>query len=240
MRGQLRGLRIAGIDGCRAGWLLALEDLGTGLCAARILRRIDELLLLDPVPAVIAIDIPVGLTDAGPRPCDQEARRLLGRPRSSSVFPAPVRPLLAARDYARACEIGLRTDGRKPSRQTWGILPKIMEVDAFLQAHPAYQGRIREVHPEVSFRALDFRRPPAHAKKTAEGRVERERLITSHFGGAFRAALEGLPAGGWGRDDLLDAFAVLWTARRIAAGTAVTIPPVPPADVSGLRMAIMY
>jgi len=41
-------------------------------------------------------------------------------------------------------------------------------------------------------------------------------------------------------DDLLDAFAVLWTARRIAEGKAVTLPARPPLDSFGLRMAIAY
>src|SRR5258708_162894 len=36
---------------------------------------------------VIAIDIPIGLTDHGPRRCDLDARRHLGPKRGTSVFP---------------------------------------------------------------------------------------------------------------------------------------------------------
>ena len=38
----------------------------------------------------LAIDIPIGIPEAGARPADREARALLG-PRRNSVFPAPVR-----------------------------------------------------------------------------------------------------------------------------------------------------
>jgi predicted RNase H-like nuclease len=39
-------------------------------------------------------------------------------------------------------------------------------------------------------------------------------------------------------DDVLDAFAALWVARRIEAGAARPLPPRPPRDGRGLRMAI--
>jgi hypothetical protein len=47
---------------------------------------------------IVAVDIPIGLNEeyeAGGRFCDREARKCL-RGRASSVFPAPVRPVLAA------------------------------------------------------------------------------------------------------------------------------------------------
>jgi len=43
----------------------------------------------------VAVDMPIGLRAAGPRPCDAEARRLLG-PRRSSVLPTPARVVLDA------------------------------------------------------------------------------------------------------------------------------------------------
>lgn len=227
------------MDGCRAGWLCVSRDRRQGTCRADIIGTIEEILRFGK-PAAAAIDMPIGLTDAGPRQCEREARRLLGRPRSSSVFPVPARPLLSARGYAQACRIGLRVDGRKPSRQSWGIFPKIRDVDDFLRSHEDFQARLWEAHPEVSFRALGGRHAPAHPKKTPEVRRERERLIRSRFGPGLREAQEGLPSGGWGMDDLLDAFAVLWTAQRIADGRAVSLPSHPPVDAFGLRMAIAY
>ncbi|HVP17883.1 MAG TPA: DUF429 domain-containing protein, partial [Spirochaetia bacterium] len=198
-----------------------------------------EMLLLDPVPAVAAIDIPIGLTETGPRECDQRARRLLGRPRSSSVFPAPVRPMLKAATYARACSIGRRADGRRINRETWNIVPKIAEVDAFLGAHREMRRRFHEAHPEVSFWKLNSCSAMAYGKKTRQGRAERRAIVASRFA-RYDAVRETLPRGGWAEDDLLDAFAVLWTAKRVARGAAAAAPSDAPADRLGLPMKIVY
>jgi predicted RNase H-like nuclease len=40
-------------------------------------------------------------------------------------------------------------------------------------------------------------------------------------------------------DDLLDAFAALWTAERISNGTARTVPAAPLEDRFGLRMEMV-
>jgi len=39
---------------------------------------------------------------------------------------------------------------------------------------------------------------------------------------------------------VLDAAAVAWTARRIAAGQAVVVPDPPQTDVTGREIAIRY
>lgn len=238
----VRGIRpraVAGIDGCRSGWLCLVLELESGRLEPHILPQIAELLALQPRPVLVAIDVPIGLPDAGPRVCDREARRKLGAPRSSSVFPAPARRILEASSYLTACELGQRVDGRKLSRQSWGILPKIREMDAFLRTDPARQTWIREVHPEVSFWAWNAKTPMAHRKKSADGRAEREALIRSKFGDALAVAQSKLPRGQYAADDLLDAFAALWTAERIRAGEATTLPSAPPLDAQGLRMEIV-
>jgi len=271
---------VAGIDGCRGGWLCLTKDLATGMVEARILTLIDELLDLDPRPAVAMIDIPIGMPEAGPRACDREARARLGGPRRSSVFPAPIRPMLAAATYEVACRIGAAADGRKLSRQAWGIVPKIREVDGFVRAVPGRLGWLREVHPEVSFCVWNGGRAMAHGKKSAAGRAEREKLLgrrwlavdkainatgprrrlrepkrgsqvtigptqrlitsaTGCHGHAASAARRSLTRGRYAADDLLDAFAALWTAERVAAGREIVFPADPPVDACGLPMEIV-
>src|SRR5690349_2429275 len=124
---------IAGIDGCRCGWLCLTSDLTTGNVQAQVLPSISDLLSLNPQPSLVMIDIPIGLTDSGPRDCDLDARIWLKQPRCCSVFPAPIRPMLAASNYSEACEIGQNTCGKRLSRQAWGIVPKIREIDTFLR-----------------------------------------------------------------------------------------------------------
>ncbi len=165
---------------------------------------------------------------------------MLGAPRSSSVFPAPVRPVLAARSYAQACAVGARVDGRRLSLQTWGIVPKIAEVDKLLRAERRLRRLAHEVHPELSFLAWAGHATVVHGKKTAEGRSARERVVRRLWKRELEAALAALPRPGWAMDDLLDAFAALWTAQRIAAGIAGFIPREPPKDRFGLQMEITF
>jgi predicted RNase H-like nuclease len=42
------------------------------------------------------VNMPIGLPECVALPCDRKARRLLGHPRGTSVFPEPTRPMLAA------------------------------------------------------------------------------------------------------------------------------------------------
>lgn len=229
---------VVGIDGCPFGWLCLIKDLASGTVQARILGGISELLALDPKPDLVMVDVPIGLTDAGPRKCDLEARVRLKRPRSSSVFPAPIRPTLVATTYAQACQIGDATDGRKLSQQSWAILPKIKEVDTFLRTDPTLNQWIREVHPEVCFWAWSGN-PMVHRKKSSAGKVEREALVKPVYGAAYTAAQSSLPRGRYGNDDLLDAFAALWSGERLAAGMELLLPAKPLLDSCGLRMEMV-
>jgi predicted RNase H-like nuclease len=230
---------VAGIDGCPAGWLCLTKDLSTGVVQALILASISDLLHLAPQPDVVMVDVPIGLTQAGPRKCDLEARQRLKAPRASSVFPAPIRPTLVATTYAQACQIGEAADGRKLSRQAWAILPKIREVDTFLRTAPTLNLRVREVHPEVCFWAWNGSKAMANRKKSPSGRTERESLVKPLYGAAYAAAQSSLPRGQYGNDDLLDAFAALWTGERLVAGKALVIPDKPPVDSCGLRMEMV-
>ena len=87
--------RIAGVDGCRGGWLCITKDTETGEVTAEVFNSARELFSQDPSPAVLTIDMPIGLPERGSRRCDVEARFVLG-PRGRSVFPAPIRPALEA------------------------------------------------------------------------------------------------------------------------------------------------
>ncbi|MBM3997633.1 MAG: DUF429 domain-containing protein [Planctomycetes bacterium] len=230
---------VAGIDGCPFGWLCLTKDLTTGKIVAVILPTIRALLKLEPRPETVMVDVPIGLTDSGPRDCDLLARSHLKAPRSSSVFPAPVRPTLTATSYAHACQLGVKADGRKLSQQAWAILPKIVEVDSFLRSDLTLQQWVREVHPEVCFWAWNSNKAMANRKKSSAGKVEREALVKPLYGTAYSAAQASLPRGQYGNDDLLDAFSALWTAERFVAGKHVVLPGTPPVDSCGLRMEMI-
>src|SRR5687768_4415737 len=98
-----RERRIAGVDGCRGGWIAvwACESTVRAFIAPSVAALFGR---LGP-NALVAMDIPIGLTDIGPRSCDVAARKFLKAPRASSVFPAPIRPVLRAETYEDARRI---------------------------------------------------------------------------------------------------------------------------------------
>ena len=162
--------------------------------------------------AVVGIDIPLGLPTSGPRACDVAARARPG-PRRSSVFPAPMRAVLDAADHRDAVRRSTAASGRGLSVQAWNLVPKIADADRRFGAGDP----VLEVHPELSFATMAGA-PLASRKRDAAGREERLALLL----GPFPDVAERLAArpAGCAADDVLDAYAVLWTVRRIAAGTA--------------------
>lgn len=127
---------LVGVDGCAEGWIFVVE--AGGPLDVGVVPHLE--LLLDSVTdgAIVAIDVPIGLTECGPRERDIEARRVLGSPRASSVFPAPARACLGAATYAEACEAHHRADRRRMSQQAFGILKKICAVNDVLTRNPVY------------------------------------------------------------------------------------------------------
>ena len=227
-----------GVDGCRTGWYAVRLD-GSGHSAA-CHRTIDDLLAAQADADTIFIDIPIGLREehSGNRLCDAAARQALGR-RASTVFSAPSRATLLAGSYEAANRVNRELTGRGLSRQSWAICPKILEVDRVMRSSPAARRRVREVHPEVCFRAFAGA-PMAHNKKTDAGAAERLDVLRSVFPGTDRvvADLAADRPRGVARDDFLDALCAAVTGTfgdRLA-----TLPPTPETDAHGLAMEMVY
>ena len=223
---------LAGVDGIKNGWIAAIlrEDGSTEVLTFPTFRSLKE----DTTLASIVIDIPIGLPDYGARACDQEARRRLGQPRRSSVFPAPIRSMLTAHDWEDACRIRWEREGKKCSKQVAAILPKIREVDGVMTRD--LQKRIREGHPEVSFFMMNRERPLAAGKKTRQGKSERLALLVPWFSD-IKKNLQVKPRALW--IDILDAYACLWTAKRIATNQSKSFPQDKIQDSVGLIMEIV-
>jgi predicted RNase H-like nuclease len=156
------------------------------------------------------------------------------------VFPAPIRPVLAARSWEEACGIRSRVEGKRMSKQAWAIVGKVREVDEELRDCAGLRRRVREVHPEVSFKAWSGAAMRSN-KKTGRGREERRRLVGEHFGPeAYNTVRDQFLVKEVGHDDILDAFAALWSAERILRGASRRLPEDPPIDRCGLHMEIVY
>jgi predicted RNase H-like nuclease len=194
-----------------------------------VAATLDELALA----GVTGIDMPLGLLATGWRDADALARRALGR-RGVTVFAIPPRPVWDYGNYADANRVCKRLTGKGMSIQAWGLRRKIAEADAFRRAATATDGvRLYEVHPELSFAAMAGASVP-DSKHTLVGLAIRRELL----------AKEGIilppKVAGAAEDDLLDAAAVAWSARRIAAGEAMVLTtPTQRAD-DGTEITIRY
>ena len=225
---------IRGVDGCKAGWLCLSLRPGESRPSASVFDP-DAKALFAEGAIVTAIDIPIGLPSSGTRRVDKKARSLLG-PLKSSVFPAPVRATLTATSYEMACVESERTCGKKISKQTFGILPRIRYVDILLRESPTLINSVHEVHPEVCFVHWNDRRPLRHPKKSGFGFMERITMVEKVFGSSPHDVRAAVPRQQVTDDDILDAFAALWTAQRIHDGTAVPVSDVDDRDAFGLPM----
>jgi predicted RNase H-like nuclease len=236
---------LAGVDGCPAGWIVAFARADLGEVRVRLLPRFIDVLAAAEAPAVVAIDIPIGLPERagyGGRAAENAVRPLLGA-RQSSVFSVPSRAAIAAQDYREACRIALATSEppRKVSKQLFMLAPKIREVDAILRADATLSQRVFEVHPEVAFWRLNGEQALSEPKKVKSRPYEpglalrRQLLIKADLPAAV---VEAAPPKGAGPDDLIDALACAAIAQRIHAGDALPFPAPPERDAFGLTMAI--
>lgn len=209
--GSAADATVAGIDGCRAGWVVVTTTPGSATTTVEAVASLDT--LHDRSLAVVGIDMPIGLSDTV-RVCDQEARRALGS-RACCVFSAPPRACLDAPSFAEAGRRARHARATGLSLQAFNLLPKIAEVDRY--ARGPWRDRLVEVHPELSFAHLAGT-PITLPKRTPAGRAARLRVLAPHFPDVATHLAHRPP--GVAADDLLDAFAVAWTVRRVVAGIA--------------------
>lgn len=228
---------VIGVDGCRGGWIAVrwAADVTHHLC-----RSFADVLAMDA--AVIAVDMPIGFPDASGRAAERDVRRRLGE-RQSSVFSIPARAAVMCSDYREACAVSQRHSDppKKVARQTFHLFPKMREIDALMT--PGLQSRVFEVHPELAFWAMNGQESVPLAKKVKNrahppGLSLRRDLLRSAGFPIDNVAGVPIRAADAGPDDILDACACAWSARRILDGTGIRFPADPPLDAKGLRMEI--
>jgi predicted RNase H-like nuclease len=209
-------VRVAGVDGTKGGWVaIVLED--GALADDFLLRPVETDFRSLGGVKVIAIDIPIGF---GPREADRAARQFLSGA-TSTVFTTPSRDVLEA-------PFG---PGLGVSAQAHALGKHILHVTDLANR----DGRFREAHPEVSFRAMNGSRPLGYRKKSAAGALLRAELLRAE-GIDLTRLREAADAP---LDDVLDAAAAAWSAQRILTGAARSLPD-PPEQIDGYPVAIWY
>ena len=223
-----------GVDGFRGGWIAAVLDHGD----MRLLRYDDLSSLIEEYPVFDAflIDMAIGLRNSTNeiRP-DNEAKKELG-PKASSVFPIPSRDAVYADGEEAQKQANIRTLGKSLAKQSIAIIPKIRELDAFLNAHPEYKNKILESHPEVDFARLNGsvlmsrkKEEPGPSQRIA---ILSEFLDQKELYRMYNKAKELR----CNQDDLIDAICLAVTGALYAHGQYETIPADPKLDEKGLFM----
>lgn len=235
-----------GADGCKSGWVAAIQQ--QGMIQLKIFPDIETLWQSHGGDCeLLLIDMPIGLTDKGTegRACDRLARRMLSPRRHSSIFTPPCRPALYA-PQGQESAINFEHTGKKLSRQSINIMPKMREVDQWICRLPGKDHRrIFESHPEIIFTALNGGVPLFHNKKSKAGQLERIQLLESYRTGITKILekeLARIPRKEALPDDLIDALA-LGIAADIATRTPPcrrSLPPSAPLDKKGLKMEIFF
>ena len=209
-------LRVLGADvSGRFGWVGVVLD-HSGFVSAHVAGTLAELIAGSGQVGSIGVDIPIGNLVWGGRATDGAARALLGG-RSSTIFTAPPTEVLGLGTYEEANRALVARGRPKLSKQSWSLRHKMIDA-ASVAAH---DDRVHEVGPELSFAAMNGDRPLGERKKSWAGARRRLDLLEAED---IDIPSDVGAAGAVPVDDLLDAAAAAWTARRIATGTSTRVP----------------
>ena len=217
--------QIIGIDGCKRGWFSVWQNPDDTIQSS-IFSTLNHLkdFFNDEAHLIIGIDMPVILSDFIPREADQLARKLLSK-KASSVFTAPTPEMLEQPNYERASYVSKRLFGKSMSLQSWYLFPKIKDVQTII--HDTHIN-LYEIHPELSFRAMNHEEVILESKKSKEGFEIRNALLRRHFESFDFESIRNLyPRKDVMDNDILDAMAVLWSTKRIQANEASFLPKIP-------------
>lgn len=209
---------IAGVDGCKGGWLVIKAPLWP-------IKRDEELMVCRDWPTVaavtydcevVAVDMPIGFppTSLWPRTCDVQARQMLGSARTR-VFFAPPRGALVAKSPTAFQSLHRRLTGKGAGYPVWPIVSKMNEIDGWIT--PSLQTKVREFHPELAWQRVNGN-VPMSPKKEAAGQNQRRRYLHRHVAGlALMESWKKQLGRAAALDDLFDALIGLKVAYDIHA-----------------------
>ncbi len=227
---------IAGITQCPGGWLVLPGRLAGITVTAEetfVLKRLFEVLDFRPRFEAAALYAPMGLFDLPSgkfRPCDHEAREFVGWPRSLSIGGTPCRTALRS------------TNGETQQMEPWMTRHDVRRLrwlrEAEQELQPFHARSFFSANPDVSFTQMNSEEPLKTSPYHEDGQEQRLNLIRDRLPGVDEVITRTPPEGA-GLVHLMQAAALLFTARR-AAGRAISRMPLDPTwDDEGIRMEIV-
>jgi len=230
------GYLSVGIDGCRGGWLTAVICKGElKLYKFGSLDAIMEELSFD----ACLIDMVIGLqgNETQVRP-DGMARKIL-KGRASTVFPAPCRKAVYGGTKEERLQANVEVLHKRFPSQTDAIIPKMREVDEFLQVNTQYKNRLLESHPEVCFARLNGG-VLSTSKHDMEGIRERAAVIAGYLPEVtVEWIVEAAGKMKCNADDVADSVCLAVVANLLMQGKTESIPSEPMKDDTGLQMQMI-
>ena len=207
---------IAGVDGCKQGWVGVWLDNSGSLAGAAFCTTLEELLQGIPNLMTAGVDMPIQLLDAPARPADTHARKALVPERGRIEYPAL--PLFVIEDrwlsagFEEVNQECRQLYGRAFSRQSLHLRNKIAEVNE------VSRNGFPVIEPSgLSFTAMNNSKPPGFQKSGRDpGAFCKARNIS--MGQRFTSSAAAA-------DDIIDAAAAAWSAHRFSFGKAYPRKP---------------
>jgi predicted RNase H-like nuclease len=228
---------LGGVTPCPGGWLVLPGRLaGVTVVAeeAFVLKTLMEVLDYRPKFDFGAVNIPFGYPEYPNqqyRQCDKEARSILGWPRMVSVRPVPSRAALFAKTRKEAVKIEPWLTKNDFRHFRW-------LKEAATEIQPFHSRSFYSANADLSFMQMNGDEPLATSPYHEDGQVERLELVRAKLPGVDDV-LSRVPPDGAGQIHMLEAGAMLWTARR-ASGRAISRLPLDPEwDAAGIRVEIV-
>lgn len=221
---------VAGATPWGKRWVVASAKITGSVFAPeppKVYDSFQEILDEHPAYASIVVNSPIGYVDqldAGFRRCDLAARALLGR-RALTIRRVPTRATLVENGDARNEHLDAVSSMR---------LPVMKEVASGMS--PYRQRQVYEGHPELSFYVLNLEAPLRFSKAKQSGRDERRDVLVEKVRGSEKIADSNIAP----TRHLLDAGALMFSARRVFLHAAKRLPEEAEWDSEGLRMEIVY
>ena len=234
-------MKTAGIDGCKAGWLLISFDEGNA--RYEVLRNEKALQEAFENFDRIFINIPIGLEDESfERECDMLLRKKMGPDYAEDVIDPPIRPALMAPSYVEANMTSFDFTERNLSLPAWNITPKIKMVDELLRANKDLSDKVLESHPELLFQKLNggMIYQKKNLKKGIKHRLELVKDKESIAEDFFREIKEDFRRNEVEEHDIVDALVMAHFAKSSIEKDLQTLPSKVEPDSEGMKRAIHF
>lgn len=231
-------MSIAGIDGCKKGWLLVKYSNNYSF---GVYQNISELIKDNEDLKRILIDIPIGLSSKKLERTIEKKLRSELKNKHSSVFNPPCREALYEKDYITAKQKNIEIEGKSLSIQSYNISKKIKEIDEYLSLNP--QIEIIESHPELCFKYLNNGNILLSKKSKYNGLQERKNILFGYdekLKDLFELIENNTLRKDVARDDISDAICLCLVNKLGSKENLSFIKDIIASDEKGIKIKLAY